>query len=58
MNMSTQGPIMLVEWFIILLTDSTVQMQMVLHITHWYVKEHTALALQEINMDKPAGQNH
>ena len=42
MNMSTQGPIMLVDWFIKLLTDSTVRMQTVMQTTHWYVKEPTA----------------
>ena len=45
MNMSTQGPIMLVDWFIKLLNDSTVRMQMVMQTTHWYVKEHTARGL-------------
>ena len=45
-------------WFIRLLIDSTVRMQTVMQITHWYVKEHTARGLHEINVDKPAGQNH
>ena len=41
MNMSTQGPIMLV--FIKSLTDSTVRMQT----THWYLKEHTSRGLAQ-----------
>ena len=46
-NMSTQGHIMLVDWFIRLLTDLTVRMQTVMQTTHWYVKEHTARGLAQ-----------
>ena len=46
MNMSTQGHIMLVDWFIRLLTDSTVKMQTVMQTTHCYVKEHTVRGLE------------
>ena len=49
--MSTQGPIMLVDWFIRLLNDTTVRMQTVMQTTQ-------RVALHEINVDKPAGLNH